>query len=420
MATKLPFLGTLVLTLASSLLAQTPNFAEQLNKQRYELDVQDGHLAGSGIPVLESALKDAQFVMVGEDHGIAEIPTVYAGLCDILGPQDFHTMAIETGPLVARELEQWVRQPNGKAELAAFETRYPASIAFYDWSEEFDMLAHCASKAAGGQFHLWGLDQELMGSTGFILDRILAQHPGPEATQEVKALLQKNGDAQAKAMKSGNPGELFMLSASDDDLNRLGAALKREGSPAAQALFAALVESRQIYQKNMSGNYSDSNRQRALLMKHTFLSDYQQAGKLDPRPQKVLFKFGAWHMWKGFNPLRNNDMGNFVMEMSDGMGAQSVHIAILGVKGSQLRFAGVGRPAQPAPLNLAEDKDSDFVYLKPMFDNLLGRGYTMFDLRGLRKNYASLGTVDREMERMIYGYDFLILIPTPTPSKPIQ
>jgi hypothetical protein len=55
-----------------------------------------------------------------------------------------------------------------------------------------------------------------------------------------------------------------------------------------------------------------------------------------------------------------------------------------------------------------------------MFDNLLGQGYTMFDLRGLRKNYASLGTVDREMERMIYGYDFLVLIPTPTPSKAIQ
>lgn len=420
MAAKLPFLGALVLALASALPAQTPSFAEQLNKQRYELSVQDGHLAGSGVPVLESALKDAQFVMVGEDHGIAQIPGVYAGLCDILGPQDFHTMAIETGPLVAGKLEQWVREPNGKAELAAFAARYPASIAFYDWSEEFDLLAHCASKATGGQFRLWGLDQELMGSTGLILDRILEQHPGPEATQEVKALLQKNAEAQAKAMKSGNPGELFMLSASEDDLSRLGALLKGEGNPAAQALFAALVESRQIYQKNMTGNYPDSNRQRALLMKHTFLSDYQQASKSDLRPQKVLFKFGAWHMWKGFNPLRNNDMGNFIMEMSDGLGVQSVHIAILGVKGSQLRFAGVGRPAQPGPLNLAEDKDSDFLYLKPMFDNLLGQGYTMFDLRGLRKNYASLGTVDREMERMIYGYDFLILIPTPTPSKPIQ
>jgi len=160
MAAKLPFLGALVLALASALPAQTPNFAEQLNKQRYELSVQDGHLSGSGVPVLESAFKDAQFVMVGEDHGIAQIPGVYAGLCDILGPQDFHTMAIETGPLVAGKLEQWVREPSGKAELAAFAARYPASIAFYDWSEEFDMLAHCAAKAAGGQFRLWGLDQE--------------------------------------------------------------------------------------------------------------------------------------------------------------------------------------------------------------------------------------------------------------------
>jgi hypothetical protein len=329
-------------------------------------------------------------------------------------------MAIETGPLMAAKLQQWVRQPNGQAELSAFKREHPASIAFYDWSEEFDLLAHCAGKAAGGQFRLWGLDQELMGSSGYVLTKILEQHPGPEATQALKQLMQKNQEMQTAAMKSGNPGDLFMMKASDDDLNRVSVLLNKQGNATAQSLFAALVQSREIYQKNMTGNYGTSNRQRALLMKHIFLNDYQQAAKSEARGPKVLFKFGGFHMFKGFNPLHNNDMGNFVLEMADGAEKTSLHILILGVKGSQLHFAGVGKPAQPSPLNLGEDKDSDFLYLKPMFENMVAEGNTLFDLRGLRKDFKSLGPVSTEMERMIYGYDLLVLVPTPTPSKEIQ
>jgi hypothetical protein len=124
--------------------------------------------------------------------------------------------------------------------------------------------------------------------------------------------------------------------------------------------------------------------------------------------------------YKGINPLRNNDMGNFVAELADGQGTNSLHIVILGVKGSQLRFAGIGQPYQPGEFNLAEDKDSDFLFLKPMFDNLESSGWTMFDLRGLRKGLHSLEPVDKELERMIFGYDLMVLIPNATPSAQIR
>ena len=81
--------------------------------------------------------------------------------------------------------------------------------------------------------------------------------------------------------------------------------------------------------------------------------------------------------------------------------------------------AGIGRPAAPAPLNLAEDKDSDFLYLKPMFDNVLADGFTVFDLRSFRPDFRSIGPVDRELERLIFGYDFLVLIPHPAASHPL-
>ena len=382
--------------------------------------VEDGRMSGSGTPILQSAISGAQFVMIGEDHGIAQIPQFVGSVCDLVGPEGFHTMAVETGPLAAAELQQWVTHDDGRTRVAEFEKKFPESLAFYNFQEEYDLLAHCARSAQGGAFHIFGLDQELMGAAGLILTRILETHPGKDAADAAQALLRKNDEAHVAAVKSGSPGDIYMMNASDPDLNHLKDLLQKEGNARSQALIDALIESREIYQKNMTGAGAESNRQRALLMKENFVADYNQATRSDGKAPKTLFKFGAWHMYKGINPLHNNDMGNFVTELADGQQTRSVHILIIAVKGSQLRFAGIGRPYQPAELNLATDKDSDFLFLKPMFDNLQPDGWTMFDLRGMRKAFHSLEPVDKEMERLIFGYDLLVLVPNATPSKQIQ
>lgn len=357
--------------------------------------------------------------MIGEDHGISQIPQFAGAVCEMLGPQGFHTMAVEAGPLAAEALQPWITQDDGVRKLAEFEKKYPESIAFYNFREEYDLLGRCARTAPAGKFKLWGLDQELMGASGLILTRILETHPGKQAVEETKRLLQKDDEAHAVALKSGNPADTFMMTSSEADLTRLKELLHKEGNPTAQSLIDALIGSRDIYLKNMTAGY-ESNRERALLMKRTFQREYARATQAEGKPPKVLFKFGGDHTYKGFNPLRNNDIGNFLAELADGQGTRSLHILILGVKGSQLRFAGIGRPFQPGNFDLAEDKDSDFRFLKPMFDNLTGDGWTMFDLRGLRKGFVSLGPVDKELERLIFGNDLLVLIPLATPSRQIQ
>ena len=411
------FLAALTIALhPPSVLAQA--FPERLLQNRYQITLQDGHLSGSGLAILQDALKDAQFVLLGEDHGIAQIPQIDSAIYDMIAPQGFHTFAIEVGPLVGARLQSWVNQKDGRAQLAALDKQYPFSIAFYDWSEEYDLLSKC-SQAFPGKCRMWGLDQELMGSSGLILQAILDTHPGPEASKETKQLLDENTTKYAAAAKSGNPGELFMMSASDTELNHLKDLLAKEGSARSQALLASLIESREIYQKNMSNNGFESNRQRALLMKSNFHRNYQHAVHADATPPKIVFKFGFWHMYKGFNPMHNNDLGNLVAELADVQSAKSVHIGLLAVKGKQLKFAGMGRPFEPADLNLAQDKDSDFLYLKPMFDNLASDGFSLFDLRAFRKGFSSLGPIDKDLERLIFGYDFLILIPNATPSHPL-
>jgi hypothetical protein len=48
------------------------------------------------------------------------------------------------------------------------------------------------------------------------------------------------------------------------------------------------------------------------------------------------------------------------------------------------------------------------------------RWWNLAGLRAFRQGFSSLGPVDREMERLIFGYDFLVLIPNAIPSTPIQ
>jgi len=400
--------------------AQNDAFVDVLKKNRSSISVQDGKLAGPTADVLRSALAEAQFVAFGEDHGIRQIPAFAAALCAELAPHGFHHMALEIGPDVAPDLEKFARASDGAAQLAEFLKKYPETIAFYDWQEEFTMLQQCQKAAAPGHMAIWGLDQEFMGSGGFLFERILATNPGPDAKLAVETLLKENKEARAAAAKTGNPGDLFMMTAKQDELNRTRDLLKKQAKPEAQRLFEDFLVSREIYQKNMSGDYYSSNRQRALLMKKNFSEPFAASPRYDGVLPKVFFKFGAYHMFRGMNPLHSSEIGNLVGEAAEANQFKSVHILAVGVKGEQLHFAGIGKPPEAAPLDLAGDKDSPFLSFKPLFDLQVANSWTLYDLRSLRDGFSKYGKIDAELERVIFGYDFVLLIPDPKASHPIQ
>ena len=50
--------------------------------------------------------------------------------------------------------------------------------------------------------------------------------------------------------------------------------------------------------------------------------------------------------------------------------------------------------------------------------NQNAHGWTLFDLRGLRKSY--FGPDEIELERIVFGYDFIVLIPNAKASTQIQ
>src|ERR1700688_705642 len=217
--------ATLVLTACLLLMplaqAQNAAFTEHLKKNRGAIGVQDGKLAGPSADLLRTALADAQFIALGEDHGIRQIPEFAAALCAELAPHGFHHMGLEIGPYVAPEIEKMARSADGAKQLAEFDKKYPETIAFYNWQEEFAMLQKCEGAASPGHMTIWGLDQEFMGATGFLADKILATNPGPEAKAAVEALVKENYDARAAAVKSGSPGDLFVMTVKQEELDHV-------------------------------------------------------------------------------------------------------------------------------------------------------------------------------------------------------
>ena len=400
--------------------AQNAEFMETLKKNRGAISVQDGKLAGPNAEVLRAALADAQFVALGEDHGIRQIPEFAAALCAELASHGFHHMGLEIGTYVAPDLEKMARSADGAKQLAEFEKKYPETIAFYNWQEEFAMLQKCETAASPGHMTIWGLDQEFMGATGFLADKILATNPGPEAKAAIETLLKETYDAHGAAAKSGNPGDLFMMTAKQEELDHVRDLLKKQGKPEAQRLFEAFLVSREIYEKNMSGDYYKSNRQRALLMKKNFSEPFAASTQSNGVLPKVFFKFGAYHMFRGINPLHSSELGNLIGEAAEANQFKSVHILIAGVKGEQLHFVGIGKPAEAAPLDLAAEKDSPFLFLKPLFDAQVENSWTLYDLRALRDGFSKYGKIDPELERVIFGYDFVVFVPDPKAAHVIQ
>jgi len=53
---------------------------ELLLKHRHTFALHDGRLAGEGAELLYSAVEQSQFFLIGEEHGVAEIPLTTATL----------------------------------------------------------------------------------------------------------------------------------------------------------------------------------------------------------------------------------------------------------------------------------------------------------------------------------------------------
>lgn len=411
------------LALASSLYAQAsattpastpPPFEQRLRDVRLELHVGPDGLTGNAAPVLEKAIAESRYILIGEDHLTREIPQFATAVCDLMAAQKLSAMAVEAGPQAADFVSGSFDKPDRAARMAALVKKYPDSVAFLNVVQENDLAAHAAKAAHGTGFQLWGLDQEFLGSAGWLLDQMLATRPGKESVAALSRLQKEEQADAAQARQNGDPSKLFLLTATDTELADTSAILRRDENPTANFLLHELIDSREIYLKNAQGS-PDSNAQRARLFKDNF-KHHLQALTAAGEDGKVLVKLGDFHLYKGINPLHQRDLGNYIAELADGQGTASLHICVLGAKGTHLLYGGYQQPPKKVPFVL--DEDQDYRWIKPAIDNQVPGAWTMYDLRPLR--FKELGNLAPGMARLIDGYDLLVIVPELTPADLIQ
>lgn len=398
--------ASMALGFANPALADT-TILDKLKSDRLAITLDKGSLSGPGAAPLLQASRQAQYVLLGEDHGVAEIAQFSSTYFNALAPAGFTTLVTESGSTVARAFEAMLKRPGAVAAIARFDAAYPDAVAFYTMRQEAEMLASFAA-AAGPRFEHWGVDQEFIGAAKYLITLMLDQPVNPAARAKLESLRQLETVAAQKAAATGNPMAYLMLSASTEELASLRPLLGAPKEQTALALLDALLESHTIYQKSASkvpGDRALSNAMRLALFKRNL------ATRLGVQEQKLLVKLGANHAYKGINPLNNRDIGNFLAERAEGQGRSSLHLIVLSAQGQQLRFAGAGRPPQPAPIEL----DSSAFRLLASASATDG-SWSLFDLRSLRPEARKLAAGDIDLLNLINGYDFAVMIPEGTAS----
>jgi hypothetical protein len=396
----------------------TDSFDAAVAKQRVALSFDGGIFGGPGAAVIQKAVDGAQYVMIGEDHGIAEIPSFSTALCRTIAPQGFDTVAVETGPSTAKVLSAALASSDPVETVAAYDVQHPFSIAFYDFDEEFAFLRSCRDAMGPSRFALWGLDQELMGSSGALLATTAAAIPAQQsaATAELKQLTAQDAADFAKAMKSGDPSDMSMVNLDQRDLTALSSQLAAAGVDV--TALNELTVSGRIYREDMAGQ-GQSELDRVQLQRDHFIAADRAAFAASGTHPKVLLKMGAYHLFEGTSMLGDRELGNFLVEYAALLGKHALNVMVLGVKGQQLAFAGMGHPYAPVPLDLLHDKRADFGFLRPFFVGL-GTTPVLYDLRALRGPFAKSGVQNVNLERVVDGYDLLVVIPVPHASHQVS
>lgn len=409
--------AALILVLASRLpvLAQTapptPTLDEMLATVRQPIVIRDGRLDGAGGDTLREAMRATPYVLIGEDHGLREIPAFSSAVFRELAARGTRDLVVEVGPEAGRRLTTALGARDPEAEVRTWIRRYPFSLAFYDLQQELAFLRE-ARAAAGPALRVTGVDQELMGAGRMLLDSIAAKDAA------LPGLLAQEQAAYEKAVASGNPLDLFMMTGPADALTALRDRLLAAKHPDDAAQVTALLDSREIYALNGTSGFT-SNLTRAGLMKRSYVAQLPPAQRAAPPP--TLYKFGALHVMKALNTLQSREIGNYVAEIADGLGTPSLHVLIVAARGQQRRFAGVGKPFIVAPVDQVGPGVSDFPYAKPMFEKALAAGgWSLFDFRAMRRWSILRTDLDPWLVRLLFGFDLAVVIPEGTPSDQLQ
>ena len=411
-----------ILTLAAITLlpfqsrSQDTAFVKAIRSHASPFEIVGGRLRGFGADALSRVARDHQFIMVGEDHGIREVPQFVAALWETARPHGFSHVGVEIGPVSGANLERMMRRPSAQREMDAFLTRYTSfALPFFFWKEESEMLEEIVKSLPAGRDVVWGLDQEFMLAPTYLFDRLTAIAPNAAARRLAAAYAEASGKGDRAMYANSNPSGLWMVSSTDADIPRLRSAFKPRVGSEADVILTELALSRDIYGKFSAGLGYESNQQRDDLMKTNFMRFYRAAQARGEKLPKAIVKLGANHVFRGPSITSTYEIGSFIPELAVMNGTKSFGILLLAGKGTWNAYRPFGSKESDKtqaydPLTTPEYAVFD---LKSVMAAAGNGTWTFVDLRPLRAMSVSgpLRRLGPEAKRLLNSFDGVVVAP---------
>jgi len=375
-----------------------------LHQHRLTLSLVDGALVGRGADFLLDEGRRAHFFLIGEEHGVAEVPELASAIFSALRTHGYEHLFIETSPGVAALLDSVARY--GEEAIAELVASHPLAVPFYGWHEDARLLVDAVQSGGDGQV-IHGVDYEFMFSAPMWLAMLVEVAPTPEAAEIATRYLTEATAAESALLSGGGPRDLFLAAAEAADFELLRSAFPANGP--ALAAIQWMESSAQVWRLWFDGEHYASNRLRTDLMRSAFVDTYRRlTGERETGPRSVL-RFGGNHLYRGRTPVNVFDLGTLTAMLAEYEGAHAFNVMIVGDRRSdRTAFSPAGSHVQPPTIA---------GWLAPLYAAAHPSDWTVFDLRPLR---AGLHTgrlqVEQEMERLIWGYDAFLILSNSRPA----
>lgn len=378
-------------TLKAQPSAQQAGIADQLQDSRVDLRLRESGFEGEGWERILLDGQRAQFFVVGEQHGGAEIVGLAAAFHADLAKRGYTHAALEVGPYSTMEVERLIRAGPHALENYIRPPERGWLFPFLGWKEEV-RLAEQYVRLSSAKQPLWGIDQEYVGSAPILIEMLSRR----QKTQAQRAVIAKLAATAAtnpqlvRDLKSFDLQPLISAFGKDDQALRIIEDYRLSGEIYAPFMVAG-------------SNRYWANLTRENYMKSNFAAAFSQAEKEEGHPPKVFMKLGASHAMRGFSSTYVPSLGNFLSEWGVPRGFATLTVMIDCV---------ADRPDAVCKPYFGTDH--------AIYKAATSEKYTMFDLRPLRARLRSLPELDSRSRDLIQSFDYYVLIRDVSRATPVR
>lgn len=389
------------------------SFTQTLLENRYVITLEGTKFSGDGWHKLLREAKAADYLAIGEEHGIAENPLMVSELFQELVSSGYQHLAIEVSPPLAEALSRAASTGiNGLRKMYAVPDN---RAAFFSMKEEAQMLADIKALLPKQQNIFLGLDYEVLADR-YLISRLTQLNP-PKAAAALVSQLQEASLASWRMFEQEKNPKYFYSFSGNPKLIADIQTHWTKASPEAAEILSSLRDTFTINQLWMQGRHYQSNQERAKVFRKNWLHHWATK-RIEDNNVKVMLKLGSNHLVRGLNYTRTYDLGSLLPEIAQLENKSVLQLMVIPGKGAQT--------ANFDPVNMRyvskSPKDGYHEGLELITEHAYKEGFTLVHLAPLREKmtrslYKSFEVDLDKLEKLVFGFDYLLIMTGSTPSS---